>query len=69
MSQPAIAETPRETPKEATASVIAQHAATLKALPFSDVRDFDDAARGFLGTVENAKIGRASCRERVSTIV
>ena len=56
MSQPATTETPKETPKEASASVIAQHAATLKALPFSDVRDFDDAARGFLGTVENAKI-------------
>ena len=52
MSQPATT----ETPKEASASVIAQHAATLKALPFSDVRDFDDAARGFLGTVESAKI-------------
>src|SRR6478609_5308269 len=52
MSQPATT----ETPKEASASVIAQHAATLKALPFSDVRDFDDAARGFLGTVENARI-------------
>ena len=36
--------------------MIAQHAATLKALPFSDVSDFDDAARGFLGTVENARI-------------
>src|SRR6059058_2391500 len=56
MSQPAMTETPKESPKEASASVIAQHAATLKALPFSDVRDFDDAARGFLGTVENAKI-------------
>ena len=30
--------------------------ATLKALPFSDTRDFDEAARGFLGTIENAKI-------------
>src|SRR5437762_5663687 len=56
MSQPAMTETPKESPKEASASVIAQHAATLKALPFSDVRDFDDAARGFLGTVENARI-------------
>jgi len=56
MSQPATTETTKESPKEAAASVIAQHAATLKALPFSDVRDFDDAARGFLGTVENAKI-------------
>src|SRR6201991_4182854 len=56
MSQPATTETPKEMPKDASAPVIAQHAATLKALPFSDVRDFDDAARGFLGTVENAKI-------------
>src|SRR5258707_765764 len=56
MSQPATTETPKEAPKEASASVIAQHAATLKALPFSDVRDFDDAARGFLGTLENAKV-------------
>jgi len=52
----AVAETPKETPKDASASVIAQHAATLKALPFSDTRDFDEAARGFLGTIENAKV-------------
>src|ERR1700730_15381465 len=45
-----------ETPRDASASVVAQHTATLRALPFSDVRDFDDAARGFLGSVENAKI-------------
>jgi alkyl sulfatase BDS1-like metallo-beta-lactamase superfamily hydrolase len=50
------AETPRETPKQASAPVIALHAATLKALPFSDTRDFDDAKRGFLGTIENAKV-------------
>src|SRR3954463_11707140 len=56
MTQTAAAETPKEMPKEASASVIAQHAATMKALPFSDTRDFDDAARGFLGTVENARI-------------
>ena len=56
MSQPASTETPKESPKEASASVIAQHAATLKALPFSDVRDFDDAARGFLGTIDNAAV-------------
>src|SRR5205809_3878004 len=56
MSQPATIETSRESPKDASAPIIAQHAATLKALPFSDVRDFDDAARGFLGTRENAKI-------------
>src|SRR5690242_9743825 len=56
MNQAAPVEASKEMPKEATASVIAQHAATLKALPFSDTRDFDDAARGFLGTIENAKI-------------
>src|SRR5205085_10933466 len=52
----AIAETAKEMPKDASASVIAQHAATLNALPFSDTRDFDEAARGFLGSIENAKI-------------
>src|ERR1700710_1498693 len=56
MSQTGNAEAPKKTPKAASASVIAQHAATLKALPFADVRDFDEAARGFLGTIENAKI-------------
>jgi alkyl sulfatase BDS1-like metallo-beta-lactamase superfamily hydrolase len=45
-----------ETAKDASAPVIAQHAATLNALPFSDTRDFDDATRGFLGTIENARI-------------
>jgi alkyl sulfatase BDS1-like metallo-beta-lactamase superfamily hydrolase len=51
-----------ETPKEASPSVVARHAATLKALPFSDVRDFDDATRGFLGTLENARIASAQGR-------
>jgi linear primary-alkylsulfatase len=49
-------EMPREMPKDASASVVAQHAATLQALPFADTRDFDEAARGFLGTIDNAKI-------------
>src|SRR4030095_4670307 len=43
-------------PKDATPSVIARQTAMLNALPFSDKRDFDDAARGFLGTIENAAI-------------
>jgi alkyl sulfatase BDS1-like metallo-beta-lactamase superfamily hydrolase len=34
----------------------------LKALPFSDTADFDDAARGFLGTVDNAKIANSQGR-------
>src|SRR6266852_5778014 len=45
-----------EAPKEASVSVVARHEATLKALPFSDTNDFDDASRGFLGTLENARI-------------
>src|ERR1700676_4862313 len=52
----------REEPKRASASVVARHAATLKALPFSDTRDFEDASRGFLGTLENARIASAQGR-------
>lgn len=52
----------QEAPKEASASVVARHAATLKALPFSDTRDFDEAARGFLGTIDNAKITSSAGR-------
>jgi len=66
MTQPGNSEAPKEPPKEApkqaSASVVAQHAATLKALPFSDTRDFDDASRGFLGTLENARITSAQGR-------
>src|SRR6266576_4995591 len=51
-----------EKPKDASASVLAQPAATLQALPFSDTRDFDDARRGFLGTIENARIASAQGR-------
>jgi alkyl sulfatase BDS1-like metallo-beta-lactamase superfamily hydrolase len=49
-------------PKDASPSVIAQQAAMLNALPFSDTRDFDDAARGFLGSIENAAITNAQGR-------
>src|ERR1700682_6700580 len=45
-----------EASKAASASVVAQHAATLKALPFADTSDFDDASRGFLGTLDDARI-------------
>jgi alkyl sulfatase BDS1-like metallo-beta-lactamase superfamily hydrolase len=51
-----------EAPGAAASSVVARHAATLKALPFSDTRDFDDASRGFLGTLENARITSAQGR-------
>src|SRR5260221_1003875 len=54
--------TTSEAPKDASAPVVAQHAAPLKALPFSDKRDFEDASRGFLGTLENARIVSAQGR-------
>ncbi|MGY4477744.1 alkyl/aryl-sulfatase [Bradyrhizobium sp. USDA 3364] len=62
MSQTTASDTPHEGPKAASAPVIAQHEATLKALPFADTSDFDDAARGFLGTIENARITSAQGR-------
>ena len=61
MSQTA-GEAQKQGPKEASVSVIAQHEAMLKALPFDDTADFDDAARGFLGTIDNAKIANAQGR-------
>src|SRR4029079_16378254 len=62
-TQTDISETPQmETPKDASALVVAQHAATLNALPFADTSDFDDASRGFLGTLEHARIASAQGR-------
>ena len=49
-------------PKDATASVRKQHAATLATLPFSDNRDFDEASKGFLGTRDNVRITTADGR-------
>src|ERR1700742_3126911 len=49
-------------PKDATPSVITQQEAMLQTLPFSDTRDFDDAARGFLGPIDHAKIPSATGR-------
>jgi linear primary-alkylsulfatase len=62
MTQAAIREVAVETPKEASPSVIAQQSAMLDALPFSDTSDFDDAARGFLGTIEHARIANTQGR-------
>jgi len=62
MTETAHTETPKEMPKQASPSVIAQHAATLEALPFSDTRDFDDASRGFLGTLQHARVANPQGR-------
>jgi alkyl sulfatase BDS1-like metallo-beta-lactamase superfamily hydrolase len=43
-------------PKEASAAVRKANDALLARLPFSDRSDYDDAARGFVGTIENARI-------------
>lgn len=42
--------------RDAAPTVAEAHAATLKSLPFADTRDFEDAARGFLGTIDDAHI-------------
>jgi alkyl sulfatase BDS1-like metallo-beta-lactamase superfamily hydrolase len=62
MKEPSVSEASRETPKEASPSVLAQHGETLRALPFADTADFEDASRGFLGSIENAKITNAHGR-------
>jgi len=62
MTQAANSESHAAAPKQAMPSVIAQQAATLDRLPFSDTADFDDASRGFLGTLENAAITNAQGR-------
>ena len=62
MSQTAVSETPKQSPKEASASVVARQSEVRKALPFADTADFDDASRGFLGSIENARIVSASGR-------
>ncbi|WP_315776375.1 MULTISPECIES: alkyl/aryl-sulfatase [unclassified Bradyrhizobium] len=48
--------------KEASAAVGAAQQALLEALPFGDTADFDDAARGFLGTIDQAKVATAQGR-------
>src|ERR1700675_2197721 len=62
MTATAAVDTSKETPKDASASVVAQQAAMLNALPFSDTADFDDAARGFMGTLDHARIANAQGR-------
>src|SRR6201995_4930436 len=62
MNQAAVNETPQKRPNGAPPRVIAQHRAMLAALPFSDKRDFEEAARGFLGTIEHARVMHPSGR-------
>lgn len=45
---------------EPTASIGATHAALLEARPLADVADFEDAERGFIGTLEDPRIRNAA---------
>jgi alkyl sulfatase BDS1-like metallo-beta-lactamase superfamily hydrolase len=56
VTQANTGETPQERPNDASASVAAQNTAMLQALRFTDTADFGDAARGFLGSIDDAKI-------------
>ncbi len=51
-----------DTPRDATPITRAQNLAVLDALPFDDVRDFEDARRGFLGTLPDVEIKNAQGR-------
>lgn len=43
-------------PKDAEPTIAARNRAVLDKLPFSDTRDFDDARRGFIDTIEDAHV-------------
>src|SRR5438445_13279498 len=47
---------PVEGPKDATPITRAQNRALLDALPFGDTQDFEDARRGFLGSLPEVEI-------------
>jgi alkyl sulfatase BDS1-like metallo-beta-lactamase superfamily hydrolase len=49
-------------PNDATAATRARQQAVLEALPFADRQDFEDAARGLLGTLPEAEITNAQGR-------
>ena len=49
-------------PKDATPDTQAKHRAVLEALPFEDRADFEDAGRGFLGTLPEVEIRNAQGR-------
>jgi alkyl sulfatase BDS1-like metallo-beta-lactamase superfamily hydrolase len=47
---------PAEAPKDATPTTHAQNRAVLDALPFDDAQDFEDARRGFIGSLPEVEI-------------
>src|SRR2546427_6675996 len=53
---PATMATPAEDPKDATQRTHMVNRAALASLPFDDTRDFEDARRGFLGSLSEVEI-------------
>ena len=49
-------------PKDASPLTAAANRAVQHALPFADARDFEDAARGFLGSLPEVEIANAQGR-------
>ncbi|HZE36468.1 MAG TPA: MBL fold metallo-hydrolase, partial [Candidatus Eisenbacteria bacterium] len=47
---------PAENPKDATPATQARNRAVLNVLPFGDTQDFEDARRGFLGSLPDVEI-------------
>jgi alkyl sulfatase BDS1-like metallo-beta-lactamase superfamily hydrolase len=54
--------TPADQPKDATPLTRDQNRAVLETLPFGDTQDFEDARRGFLGTLPEVEIRNAQGR-------
>lgn len=49
-------------PRDATAVTAAHNRAVLAELPFEDVQDFEDAGRGFLGSLPEVEVRNAEGR-------
>ncbi|KAK4097043.1 Metallo-hydrolase/oxidoreductase [Parathielavia hyrcaniae] len=47
-------------PKAPTATIIKQHSEVKNSLPFADTRDFDDASKGFIATLEPTTVTNSS---------
>src|SRR5215472_11496387 len=54
--------TPASAPRDATPITRASNQAVLESLPFADTQDFDDAGRGFLGSLPDVEIKNADGR-------
>ena len=59
---PALAADAAATPGDATAATRQANEAVLQQLPFNDRRDYEDAQRGWLGTLADSEIRNAQGR-------